>query len=288
LLGLIVLSGQTPAPDAAPSLTPNQIFSRTFERFGSYPVSQYVVWIDAWSVSVQFQFAGPWGHMTHSERRAENLATNAENVSTVPLHPDVPPLLPHGEVWPIFQGPFAWSLRQASVRPPRPNTPSTTLDTAGLKVIATVLAVAKPDYAITLAGIERIGDRSAYHLQLRPNFNPATHQLRDVWADVETFDLLKVHLVGKYGGYGKSSQGISDSDETISFAPVRQYWIADGMTFTYTDSSDRNFVFATKTTKIVFPETLPDWLFNANAYVQQRKAGAPDILTEVLSNADSL
>jgi hypothetical protein len=218
-----------------------------------------------------------------AERRAAHTSVGIENVVRFR-----PPMkggpLPNADIWPVFQGPFAWTLLPAAPR--QTGGASMQPDVSALRVIANVAAFARPDYAIDLVGIETVDDHSTYHLRLRPLTDPAKHNLRDLWVDVTTYDLWKAHYIGTYGGYGLyASDGLSQSDVTAYFKPVLKYWIVSHMVWTYDYKGHIDY--DTSTVEIAFPSALPDWLFDADAYAQHQKAKEPDILYQVLRSVAS-
>ncbi len=63
--------------------------------------------------------------------------------------------------------------------------------------IGRVTAVARR-YVVSLAGVETIADRPAYHLTLVPVAEPARYRLRDMWVDTETSDVLQLRTEGNF------------------------------------------------------------------------------------------
>ncbi len=59
--------------------------------------------------------------------------------------------------------------------------------------IATVVSVGRA-YAASLQGVETIEGRPAYHLALRPLGDPQRLPLRDVWVDMQSFEVERVNL----------------------------------------------------------------------------------------------
>jgi len=77
--------------------------------------------------------------------------------------------------------------------------------------IATVTAVDRA-YAITLAGTERVGARTCYHLRLRPMREPLSYPLRDLWVDTTTYDVVRLTYAWPYNDI--------TADVTYDFASV--------------------------------------------------------------------
>ena len=68
-----------------------------------------------------------------------------------------------------------------------------------LRELARVEAVAR-DYAIALAGVERVREDDAYHLTLVPLREPRTHRLRDLWVKTSNYETLKLTVDGLFSG----------------------------------------------------------------------------------------
>jgi hypothetical protein len=262
-----------------------QIFDESFRRMQSYPVPPYVVFTATWHIR-----ATPMGYYTGEQKSVEvhryaiRLADGIENISDPGTNGKLPPAI----IEPQFLGPFAWRLRSSvHVPPPVGDTsqaPMMAPDIAGLKTIATVVAVAKPSYTIgTNAGglppIENVEGREAYHLQLHPRDEPEKHNLRDLWVDTQTFDLVKAHFVGTYRPVPQAP--LSPTEVTVYFREVVSCWVVTHAIWTY-DNPPMSYTFDLTYNEIGLPSTLPDWLFDDAAYKQHEAAGEPDYLASVL------
>jgi hypothetical protein len=64
-------------------------------------------------------------------------------------------------------------------------------DPFGPKSIASVVVTDRA-YTVTLAGVEKFGDASVYHMHLEPNYLPEAHPLRDLWIDTTSFQVLQL------------------------------------------------------------------------------------------------
>jgi hypothetical protein len=210
-----------------------------------------------------------------AHRYAVRLADGMENISNPIPSGKLPPAL----ILPEFLGPFAWTMR-SSVHVAPPSSGAAMLpDVAGLKTIATVVAIAQAPYAIdggaATPPIEEVEGHETYHLQLRPRSEPQKHNLRDLWVDVQTYDLRKAHFVGEYAPVPKAP--VSSTDVTVYFRNVVGCWVVTHAIWTY-DDPPVSFVFDVQNDEIGLPGTLPDWLFNADEYRQHELAGEPDYL----------
>jgi hypothetical protein len=266
----------------AQSMTTKQIFDAAFRRLQSYPVPPYAVWTDTWHVR-----ARPMGYYTGEQsavevhRYAVRLSDGMENASDPSIDGKLPPAL----IVPEFIGPFAWRLRSSVRVPPSPNGANMQPDIEGLKTIATVVAVAQSPYVIVtqrsgVLPIENVDGHTAYHLQLQPRTAPRQHNMRDLWIDVRTYDLWKVHYVGTYAPNDRAP--LSDTDATVYFRNVLGCWVVSRAVWNW-DDSPMSFFFDVQSDEIGFPEHLPDWLFDPAAYRQRLAAGETDYLSALLT-----
>ncbi len=246
----------------------------------SYPVPPYALWTATWRIHER-----PMGYYTGESssvevhRYAVRLSDGMENVSDPIPSGKLPPAL----ILPEFLGPFAWRVR-SSVRVAPPGGVMMAPDVEGLKTIATVVAVATAPYGIvhTATGavpIADVGGRPAYHLELRPQDHPERHNLRDLWIDASTFDLLEAHFVGTYAPTPQARP--SPTDVMVSFREVLGCWVVTHAIWTY-DDPPAEFTFDVTNNEIGLPPTLPDWLFDAAHYRLHEDAGEADFIGALL------
>jgi predicted aspartyl protease len=265
----------------APVASAQAIFDASFLRLQSYPVPPYAVMTDTWHITQR-----PMGYYTGESssvevhRYAVRLSDGMENVSDPSPDGKLPPAL----ILPEFLGPFAWTMR-SSVHVAGPDQAVMMQpDVAGLKTIASVVAVAKPPYAFgdgahAIPPIEEVQGRKAYHLELRPQDEPRVHNLRDLWVDTSSYDLVKAHFVGRYAPTPQAPS--SPTDVTVYFRDVLGCWVVTRAIWTY-ENPPISFTFDVQSDEIALPASLPDWLFNAAAYRQRQLAGEPDYLGVLL------
>ena len=252
------------------------IFQDSFRRLQSYPVPPYALWTATWHIT-----AHPMGYYTgetasvESSRYAVRLSDGMENVSDQPANGKLPPAL----ITPQFLGPFAWRLR-TSVRPSSPLGQIIDIapDVAGLATIAHVVSIAKPAYAIGRNPLdplpqETIDGRRVYHLRLTPLDHPQRHNVRDLWIDVQTHDIVRAHFVGTYAPVPRAP--VSDTDVIVSFREVLGSWVVTHATWTY-DDTPVSYTFDVVNDELALPAQLPDWLFDDAAYRAREAAGEPD------------
>ncbi|HEY1866672.1 MAG TPA: hypothetical protein VGG70_00155 [Candidatus Cybelea sp.] len=264
----------TPSPVA-------QIIDATFARLQSYPAPPYAIWTATWHIKQT-----PMGYYTGSlssvevHRYAVRLSDGMENVSDPVPNGKLPPAL----IVPEFLGPFAWTLRTSVRVPPSDNGVSMVPDIEGLKTIARVVAHAQSSYVLANSPtqtppIENVEGHPSYHLELRPIDNPGKHNLRDLWIDVATHDLLKAHFVGTYAPVPRAP--VSPTDVTVYFRSVVGCWVVTRAVWTY-DDSPVHYDFDVQNDEIGLPGSLPDWLFDAAEYRKHQLAGEPDYIGELL------
>jgi hypothetical protein len=154
---------------------------------------------------------------------------------------------------------------------------------SGLKTIAVVSSSSSPNYAIELVGLEDVNGHETYHLRLRPLHDPQKHNLRDLWIDTQTFNLQKAHYLGLY----TPGRGTSASDVTDFFTSVGSYWLVTHAIWTWTNPFDFRevsvYTFDVQTNAIMFPSSLPDWMFDSRAYDRRQRARMPDLLGPLLA-----
>jgi hypothetical protein len=270
------------ASAAAPSPSVQAIFEQSFRRLQSYPMPPYAIWTATWNI-----VAHPMGYYTGEttsvevHRYAVRLSDGAENVSDPQANGKLPPAL----ILPEFLGPFAWRLRTAAHPPALPNAVNMLPDVEGLATIAHVVAIAKPVYKVNhgndaLPPEEMLDGRSVYHLQFEPLDHPRAHNLRDLWVDAQTYDVVRAHFVGTYAPVPKAP--VSDTDVTVSFRNVLGCWVVTHSAWTY-DDPPISYRFDVTNDELALPPQLPDWLFDQAQYDAREAAGAPDYLGVLLS-----
>jgi hypothetical protein len=281
---MIALLGATapaaPQTGAAEAMTPQKIFDSAFRRLQSYPVPPYAVWTATWNIRER-----PMGYYTgektgiETNRYAVRLSDGMENVSDPSPSGKLPPATIEGE----FLGPFAWRMR-SSVRVAPAGGVMMQPDVEGLKTIATVVAIAQSPYTFgfTRGGtlpIEAVDGHRAYHLELRPRSDSQLHNLRDLWIDVDTYDLWKAHFVGTYRPAPDAP--VSATDVMVNFRNVLGCWVVTRAVWNW-DDAPVSFIFDVTNDEIGLPASLPDWLFDSKQYQRHQEAGEPDYIGELL------
>lgn len=275
----LVAALATATPATPP--TPREIFDKTFTRLASYPVAPYALEIATRHEVASSPVPGRGGTVEYALRYAYRSSDGVESVTEYPLRDQrLPPALIASKQL----GAFAWSPRRENPRsaqqqagdPSLPDVPQP------LKTIAHVVTYAPPNYAIDVAGTESIDGHPCYHVRLRPLSDPQRHNLRELWVDTTTYDLWKASFDGTYSPVPLAPS--SPSTFTSIFAPIGPYWIVSRQHWTWSDMTDSIYVdINLEVNKIVFPATLPDYLFDPAEYDKRLKAHELDPLDPILN-----
>lgn len=272
-IDLRIALADSPAPTVMPSsltLSPRELFARTFARLESYPIPPYVVYATLWRIR-----ASSTGHENDVVwRYAIREADGRENSSM--LQSDA--FLPRADIWQDY-GPEYLGLFASILRAPTPGVSPSPDVASGLKVIA-VVAATREDYRIDLVGTDKMDGHPTDHLGLTPLRDSAKYNLRDLWIDTQTFDLRKARFIIEHDASDPEWNG---AVMTVSFGPALQYWIVMHENW-YAVSTLHGgaHTFDVTTLRVAFPPTLPDWLFDQSAYRRHQNAGEPDSLNEIL------
>jgi len=146
-------------------------------------------------------------------------------------------------------------------------------DLGDLKTIAAVRAVAPPAYDISLAGVSRAADGHAiYHLTLKPRFDPVKHNLRELWIDAATYNLLRARVLGSYQVKGHPEE---PSMAVEDFGAVGPYWLVTHVQWEYDVPFGARVVVDVAALRMSFPDAIPDWYFDERAFARHRNDVAP-------------
>jgi hypothetical protein len=124
--------------------------------------------------------------------------------------------------------------------------------------IATVVSIGRA-YDATLAGIETIEGRSAYHLTLRPLGDPQRFPLRDVWVDTQSDEVDALTYVRKASGDAPLGT------VRYEFAPIGQqrYWAVARIEGELPVAGSAPIARPQATLKnVTLPATEPAWMFD--------------------------
>jgi len=262
----------TPMPIHTPP--PAELMSFAFQRLRSYSRPNYVVYYAEESDTISR--VGSEDESSGSGFRvAYRAATQTMSQTDSPPGSSLPPAIVYS---PPFVGPLAYPVDRESLRFGTA-APADSVSTS-LATIATVVSRAAPDYDATVTGREIVEGRSAYHIALTALHDSARFNLRDLWVDAATYDLLAVHYHVDVGA--TSNVGRCDCDVTVYFVGIGPYWV----TAAWESEGPTGFGTSLKRTikikYMTFPASLPDWLFDQSAYDRERRAGAPDVIAQVL------
>jgi hypothetical protein len=189
--------------------------------------------------------------------------------------------LPPARIYRAFVGPLSYSIQQAIATPePSATTaPETDLGSA----LRTIVAVSSHGhiYDVKLDGDETIDGRSVYHVSLRPQRDPMHNALRELWIDRSTYDIRRARYVER----PDIALFAGTAELTVDFQTVGRYRIAADWIVVYHSPDLRRPIYRVlRLLNMIFPASLPDWLFDQKAYEARRRAGDPDYLSSIFPN----
>ena len=169
-------------------------------------------------------------------------------------------------IGPSFFAPDTWLIKRGRPAAPAPSTPNMAPDLSDLKIIANVVAVESPSYAIRLAGTATAGNGDTVdHLVLTPRSDPEKHNLRELWIDEKTNRIVRAIVQGTYRPFPRDP--IEKTFALENFGQVGPYWLVIHHLWTYAPPSSGLLLKLESTVETMrFPATLPDWLFDERAF----------------------
>lgn len=257
LTALLTALSASPSPGPA---DPIVIYKAAMQRLASLPQPDYIDDTEHWS-TVMFA-GGQEVPEEHFERIVFNAVTRRECVTAVPFDPKG--LLIIGD---SYFAPDTWLIhRRAPAAPANVSAPNMSPDLSDLKVIANVVSVAKPSYDIKLLGTDPLsGGGSAYHIALRPLFDPAKHNLRELWIDTSTYDIRRAVIQGEYRPV--PSALLQQTYVQEDFGNVGGYWLVIHHVWTYADPfSGTKYQYNATSVQMRFPPAVPSWLFDEREF----------------------
>jgi hypothetical protein len=144
----------------------------------------------------------------------------------------------------------------------------------GPKVVGSVRAVDRI-YTVTLAGDAEVAGHTCYHLVLVPNRDPQAHIIRELYVDKTSF-IPQRYVIEVYAIAGPLKKSLFI---TCDASVVGDYTI---LTRAETSFTFRALFFSYGGTgryivhDVSFPQTLPDWLFDPDAFAQHKGDPIPD------------
>lgn len=244
-----------------PAHDPYAIYRAAIEHLATLEQPPYIIDTQHWVV--QLTYAGG-GNDTEvwDERRVFNSATRRECVLNIPF--DMVGKKP--QIGESYFAPDSWLISHTNAPVSTANAQSLRPDLSDLRIIASVVSIAKPSYDIRLVGIDAFTQgRSAYHLALRPRSNPMVHNLRELWIDTQSDDILRATIEGEYRP--DYDMMVADTFVTEDFGRVGEYWLVIHHRWAYAvPLSSRRYYYDATSSAMQFPERLPEWFFDAKAF----------------------
>lgn len=245
----------------SPSATsdPYAIYQAAMKRLAELNQPEYIIdtehWVAIATVGGQSE-PSEW-----DERRIFNSETRRECVLNVPYVPKPP------QIGPSEFAPDSWLIaRRATTGATSAKMNSLRPDLSDIPTVASVVVVARPSYAIRLIGIDPLTHSGkAYHLSLRPLFNPMVHNLRELWINTETNAIMRAVIEGYYQPHYNDMP--DDTYVTEDFGQVGPYWLVIHHAWTYhRPLSSETYQYDATSTGMQFPDNLPDWFFDAKQF----------------------
>lgn len=252
------------SPSPAPG-DPYVIYRSAMLKLATLDQPAYIDDTDHW-LATTIGIAGATSENEWLQRTIFNSVTRRECNLFVPFRPfraSDPPSI--GE---SYFAPDIWLISRKSQPPSGSNQPNMAPDLSDLRIIASVVSVAKPSYEIRLAGIEPLNDGgSAYHLTLRPLSDPHKHNLRELWVNTANDLIMRAIIEGNYRP--SYSLMLQDTFVLEDFGNVGGYWLV--IHHVWTDSepfTNSQFQYNVTSITMRFPATVPDWFFDTRAFLR--------------------
>lgn len=251
---------QSPMPAASPD--PYSIYRSAMAHLATLQQPRYIIDTEHWVTLVTIGQQDNAQSSEWNENRIFDSQTRRECVLDVPLTRR-PPQIGQSEF-----APDSWLIDHFGTRASQRKTGASNLqpDLSDLATIASAVAVARPSYDIDLLGIDSLTDGGpAYHLRLRPRFNPKMHNLRQLWVDTRTDAIVRAVIEGDYEPNYHSMP--DDTFVTEDFGQVGPYWLVIHHAWTYQQPfSNIRYQYDATSTSMRFPDTLPSWFFDFSEF----------------------
>ncbi len=224
------------------------------------PQPEFIIDTEHWIAAS----AGDNGNDEWGERRIFDSTNRLECVLDVPYTISRPPQIGESEF-----APDTWLIAHRQTTQP-PGGTNMNPDLSDLKTIATVISVARPSYNITLVGVDSLTQGgTAYHLSLRPVSDPKKHNLRELWINTASDNIMRAIIEGDYRPTYRDVA--SDTFVLEDFGLVGPYWLVIHHVWTYRNPfSGRTVQYNATSTAMRFLAALPNWFFDVKLFEQHR------------------
>ena len=251
-------------------MSPAHIYRLAMANLAKLEQPRYIVQTDSWK-ETRTRGNDILGSRTWYERRVWDSENRRECVLGVPFDPNSPGFV--NETYPGF-APDSWLLRRGDHRPTEQKGPAPNFepDLSDVKVIAVESVEAKPFYHIVLVAVDTTSKGgTAYHLKLQPLENPEKHNLRELWINTVTYNIMTAVIEGSYhpapGTFARHTFVQED------FGSVGRYWLMLHSVWTYPWQGLTASVsqYEVDVVSMQFPDELPDWLFSETGFTKHIK-----------------
>lgn len=261
MIAAVVLSLALGTPTPPPAADAYQIYKTAMQHLGTLEQPNYIVDTEHWVTTATAQDNAQTTEW--DERRIFDSTARRECVLNVPYNPsEGSPLIGDS-----YFAPDTWLISHRQLARGA-NTPNMTPDLSDLKVIANVISVGKPSYDIRLVGTDPLTKGgSAYHLSLRPLSDPQKHNLRELWINTSTFDIMRAIIEGDYRP--TYNDIVQDTFVLEDFGRIGPYWLVIRHIWTYAKPfSGITYRYDATSFTMKFPASLPEWFFEGRAFAQ--------------------
>ena len=257
------------APESAGALTPLQLFIKTRQTWKARPLPPFIRYHIAGEFNRKRKHVTADYEVTYrtSDRQAMTVSLPHSAREKVERTFGPPRISPDATFGVAPRAGYASDAIADSGSPAPGAQPAASPATT----IGRVTAIVKIPYDMSLDPDEKIGERTAYHLILKPQREPEIYRLRELWIDKQTFDVVHLCAVA-IAHIGVIRQPfVYDA----FFKPVDAYWMVDKilasgrirvMLFQYGGSGDLTFP------DIQFPTSVPEWTFDKKLFEEHEKA----------------
>lgn len=260
---MIVIALLLALATTAPAPPPNEIYRKALQQLETLPQPAYIDDTEFWNVvTITPDQQIP---EQHSQRILFDSTARRECVLFLPYSPRNPSLIGQS-----YFAPDMWLVHHPVTQQQTAPTSNFAPDLSDLKTIASVLSVAKPTYDIRLADVAKLTHGgAAYHLVLRPLSDPHRHNLRELWVNTATFNIMRAVMVGTYRPDNESLA--QETTVAEDFGTVGPYWVVIHHAWSYRDVDENvNFQYDTSSVKMSFPRTIPAWYFDSAEFNRHR------------------
>jgi hypothetical protein len=258
----LLMAAALASPQALPTLDPYAIYKAAMRELATLPQPAFIDDTEHWN-SIQFSDTDTTATEEHFQRVIFDSGERRECILRVPYTPRDPV-----DISSSYFAPDTWLISRRLGPAAASGGPNMSPDLSDLKTIANVVSVTKPSYEVRLAGIDAMTHGgTAYHLILHPKSNPVLHNLRELWINTATSDIMRAIIYGAYRP--TNSDTLQDTYVIEDFGRIGPYWLALHHVWTYAiPFTNIHYQYNVTSVTMRFPATVPAWFFNERLFRQ--------------------